>query len=421
MARFQYKGIDRYGKSVKGNIEATTEAEARKRAGLMGIKVRSIGVGGSSASRFDEWKPIQIDEKYNIKLQLTPPSVSFKEVTVFTRQLSVLITAGVSVIQSLEMMADQIENEYFKKILLGVRDKLKNGEDFADSLSRYPDAFDTLYSSLVKAGTAAGALDAMLLKLSGYLERSNKLRRQFIGAISYPAGVISVAFILIVFELVFVVPMFEGFFKEAGQKLPFFTQVIVDASRLMIDNIGKFIILVIAGVVGAKKWSQTTAGRAAIDRYMLKVPLFGTVITKIALARFATTMSTLVSGGVALIEALGVCAQASANVYIEAEINKVKEDVAKGISIADSMEKIPLIPKMMSGMIRVGEASGQLDQMFTKVAQFFEEEVDAAMAQVLKLMEPILFIVLGGLVGIVLVAMYLPIFDLAATQLGGGG
>lgn len=420
MARFKYKGIDRYGSSIKGSIEAANETEARKRASLMGIKVKSVSFGESSGSAYEDWKPIQIDEKYNIKLQLTPPSVSFKEVTVFTRQLSVLINAGVSVIQSLEMMATQTENEYFKKILLRVRDRIKNGEDFADALSRYSNVFDTLYSSLVRAGTAAGALDAMLLKLSGYLERSHKLRRQFIGAISYPLGVLAVAIILVIFMLVFVVPMFEGFFSEAGQELPAFTQLIVETSRLMIDNIVTLTILAIAAFFAARKFSQTTAGRKAIDRYMLKVPLFGSVIIKIALARFATTMSTLVSGGVALIEAIGVCAQASANVHIEAEIYRVKEDVAKGVAIADSMEKIDLIPKIMSGMIRVGEASGQLDQMFEKVAQFYEEEVDSAMAQVLKLMEPILFIVIGGLVGIVLIAMYLPIFDLAATQMGGG-
>lgn len=365
------------------------------------------------------WKPIQIDDKYNIKLQLTPPSVSFKEVTVFTRQLSVLVAAGVSIIHSIEMMADQAENEYFKKVLLGVRDRIKNGEEFAESLARYPDVFDTLYCSLIRAGTAAGALDAMLLKLSIYLERSNKLRRQFIGAISYPAGVVSIAIILVVFELIFVVPMFEGFFKEAGQDLPWFTQVIVSSSRILINNLGIFAAGAIALGVGIKKWSETINGRSLIDQYILKLPLFGQLITKIALARFATTMATLVAGGVALIESLSTCAQASANIHIESEINKVKTDVAKGLSVADSMEKIELIPKMMTGMIRVGEASGQLDQMFNKVAQFFEEEVDTAMAQVLKLMEPVLFVVLGGLVGVVLIAMYLPIFDLASTQLGG--
>lgn len=420
MPRFSYTGTDRSGRKSKGSIEAVHEAEARAKLRFLGIQGVSVQVGGIGSSESgSRWRPITIDKKGNISFQLSPPGVSFKEITIFTRQFSVLINAGVSVIQCLEMLSKQSENPYFREVIASVQRNIQSGSDLADALAKQPHVFSDLYCSLVRAGTASGALDKMLEKLSIYLERANKMRRQLISAVSYPATVVVVAVVLLLFELFFVVPMFQEYFEDAGQELPEFTLLVIGASNLLVDNAVVFFLSLGGAIFGISRYASTPKGREEIDRISLKIPIFGKVLTKIALARFSTTMATLIAGGVGLIETLEVCARATGNLKLEKDVLKIRSDVSGGQSIADSMDKHPVIPSMMSGMVRVGEASGQLDQMFTKISQFYEDEVDTVMSQVLKLMEPMLFVILGAVVGVVLIAMYLPIFDLANTQTGG--
>lgn len=417
MTRYSYKGVNRSGKSVSGQVDAESESEARAKLRFMGMRVQSLASGGSG-SRVS-WKPIEFGEDGKINVSLTPPSASFQDVTVFTKQLAVLINAGVSVVQCLEMLALQQTNAYFKHVLLTVQRNLQGGQELSDALGRHPDVFDELYCSLVKAGSSAGALDKMLDKLADYLERSSKLRRQLVGAVSYPAGIVVIAIVLLIVQLVFVVPMFKKQFEEAGQKLPAFTEVVIGASEGLISNAPFIIVLVILAVFGFRKWVSTTQGRFTFDKVLLRLPVMGEVLMKISLARFATTMSTLIGGGVSLIETLEICSRAAGNKFVEDEILKVKNSVSKGTSMADAMQQRPMMPLMMTGMVRVGESSGQLDGMFKKVASFYEDEVDAVLAQAMKMLEPALFVLLGGIVGVVLIAMYLPIFELASTQTGG--
>ena len=402
---------------MSGQVDAESEAQARVKLRFLGMRVRTISTGGSGSR--SSWKPIQIEPGGKITIALAPPSASSKDVTIFTKQLSVLVNAGVSVVQCLEMLAMQQSNPYFKHVVINVQRNIQSGQELSEALSRHPDVFDELYASLVKAGSAAGALDKMLEKLAEYLERSTKLRRQLVSAISYPAGVVVIAIVLLVIQLVFVVPMFKKQFDEAGQKLPAFTQLVIDASEGLISNAPVIVAICIAGYIVLNRWLKTSRGRYIFDQYSLKLPVMGNVLMKIALARFATTMSTLISGGVALIETLDICARAAGNKFIEEEILKVKLAVSKGTSIADAMNQRPMMPTMMTGMVRVGESSGQLDSMFKKVSDFYEDDVDVVVAQALKMLEPMLFVVLGGIVGVVLIAMYLPIFDLANTQTGG--
>ena len=417
MARYSYKGLGRTGRRASGSIEANDEAEARAKVRLLGVKIDSLQLGGASGSK-GTWRLIEIDSKKNIKLNLTPPGVGMKEVSIFTRQFSVLINAGVSVVQGLEMLAAQVENPYLKEVITSLKKSIQSGSDLSTALAKHPDVFSDLYCSLVSAGAASGSLDVMLDKLSGYLERANKLRSQFVGAISYPLVVIVVAAGLLLFELLFIVPMFEKFFADSGQELPQFTKIVIGVSHFLINNIVFFVAGCVAAGYFFNRWARTPAGRLQIDSFSLKIPVLGMLLQKIALARFASTMATLIAGGVGLIETLEICARASGNLAIERDVLKIKTDVSNGQSMADSMGKHAIIPVMMSGMVRVGEASGQLNLMFTKISQFYEEEVDTVMAQVLKLMEPLLFIVLGLVIGVVLIAMYLPIFDLASSQAG---
>lgn len=414
MGAYSYKGVNRSGRYVAGTVDAKDEAEAKAKIRFLGIKARSVSAGGSGSKM--AWKPFSLDAKGNVSIQLMPPSAKHSEIAVFTKQLSVLINAGVSVTQCFEMLADQVVNPYLKFVLDSVKRNIQSGMDMSESLAKFPDVFDELYCQLVRAGSAAGALDKMLDKLSNYLEKSTKLRRQLVGAITYPAGVIIIAALLLVFELLFVVPMFQKQFQEAGQKLPEFTQLVIDASNGLAKNLHFFIIGGIFLVVMFKRWLATTSGRYSFDKFALKLPIVGVVIMKVGLARFATTMATLIAGGVALIETLDICARASGNKFIEGEIFKVKAGVSKGQSMAEAMGQRPMMPPMMTGMVRVGEASGQLDIMFKKVSEFYEDEVDVTVAQALKMVEPLLFVFLGGAVAVVLIAMYLPIFDLANTQ-----
>lgn len=415
MAKFHYVGTDRSGRRKEGHIEAASESEAHSKASALGIKITRFE--GSGGGALKDWQIITKDDKGEIQINLVPPRVAFKEIVLFTRQLAVLVNAGVSVLQSIKMLEEQTTNWYFAKILGDIQKRIESGEELATAMERAPHVFDSLYSSLVRTGSASGALDKMLEKLSSYLEKSSKLRSQLFAALSYPVGIVVVAVVLVFFQLLFVVPMFEEFFADSGKELPQFTQMVIGASKLVVENVGSFLLGLVGGGLLFQRWSKTLEGRRIIDRYTLHIPIFGILIQKIALARFATTMSTLITGGVALIDALGTCGRASGNMHVEEQVEKLKRDVSNGQSLADSMEKVPVFPKMMSGMVRVGETTGQLDSMFQKVSLFYEDEVDTAIAQVLKMIEPFLFILLGGLVGIVLIAMYLPIFDLASTQL----
>lgn len=415
MPYYSYKGLDRFGNPVKSSIFSDSESEARKKLGFLGIKVSHVYEGQTASAG---WKPLFIDHKGNIHVQLTPPTVTSRELGIFTRQLSAMIDSGVSITQSLELLKQQSANPLFIYTIDQVSLMVQSGSELFVALEKFPNVFDKLYVSLVEAGSSSGQLDVILKRLSIYLEKSTKLMGQLKTALTYPTIVILLAFVITGGMVYFVVPMFAANYTESGKKLPDITQFVIDVSTFTKDNIFYILGLIAATIFATRSWLKTSQGRKTFDTYLLRVPLIGDVTRKIGVARFASTMSTLTSSGISIIEALDVCARASGNVYMWESFMNIKEGVVRGKGLAKPMKKFPtLFPPMVTGMVEVGEASGKIDQMLYKISEIYEEEVDLAVASMLKMIEPILFIVIGGIVGFILIAMYLPVFDMASTQM----
>ncbi len=413
MPQYTYSGRNRAGQSMKGVISAPTDAEARGKLRIMGVMVSSLKApkGSNTKDGKDELPPL-IDFE---KIPFLQTKVKTSELAVFTKQLSVMTDAGLSIIQSLAMLASTTDNPKLRRTLSEIRDQLERGLDLATAMEKHPKVFNSLFCSLVRAGQNSGQLDVMLRRLSIYIEKANKLRKQLISALSYPLVVLVIAVLMTGVMLLFVVPMFAKNYEDSGKELPGLTSMVISWSHAL-ENHFMMIIGVMSGVYFLfNKWKATPAGAQQFDLFLLKVPLFGTVISKIAIARFASTMSTLTASGIAIIEALETCAKASGNLIIEQEILNIREEVSKGKGLAVPMEKSPWFPPLVVGMIAIGEASGGLDVMLEKIANFYEDDVDSALAGLLKMIEPIMFVLIGTIVGFILLAMYLPIFDLAST------
>jgi type IV pilus assembly protein PilC len=415
MGEFRYTGISKNGSNVSGKITAKSEVEARAMLRLMGTSVNAFGGEGQAKDYYF----FRIKPGGRIELKFGKPGVKGGEIAVFTKQLSVMIDAGVSIVQALDMLANQSPNPTLREALAKVREGVETGMDLSVSMSKHPHVFDSLYVSLIEAGQSSGQLDVMLKRLSLYIEKATKLRKQLVSALSYPAIIVCLAVGMTAMMLIFVVPMFAKNYEESGRALPGITQMVIDASNFLQNSFHWIILAIIGIVIGFKKWRETPAGRARFDAILLKVPVFGGLMQKISIARFASTMGTLVSSGISIIEALQVCAKASGNKVIEAEILKIREAVQQGKGIAGPMSQSPMFPPMVFSMVSIGEASGRLDQMLEKVATFYEDDVDSAMAAALKMIEPAMFVVIGGIVGFILLAMYAPVFDMASNADGG--
>lgn len=413
MGDYPYVARNRSGKTIKGKISAKTEVEARAMLRLMGMNVTSFG-SNDDPSLVKRYGPIVIKPGGQIEIKLGgKPRVKGSDLAVFTKQLSVMIDAGVSIVQGLDMLAKTTSNETMKEALVGVREGVEGGLDLAAAMAKHPYAFDSLYCSLVEAGQSSGQLDVMMKRLSTYIEKAEKLRKQLVSALSYPVIILVLAVAMTTLMLLFVVPMFAKNYEDSGRALPALTQMVIDASKQLQENF--HIIAAVVFVVGFlfKKWKQTPAGQRQWDAIMLKLPVFGNLIKKIALARFASTMGTLVASGISIIEALQVCSKAAGNHVIATDIIKIRDAVEQGKGLAAPMAQLPLFPPMFQSMVSIGEASGRLDSMMEKVASFYEDDVDSAMAAALKMIEPAMFVLIGGIVGFILIAMYLPVFDMA--------
>lgn len=408
MAMFDYSGRDRSGQKVTGRLDAKSLAEAQQILRLMGVGAAKIkgDTGGASGS-------VQMPAFLNKLFEKR--TVSDSDLVTFTKQLSVMIDAGVSVIKSLEILENQATNPVMSRAIGSVRGQVERGLELGDALEKNPKIFDQLYCSLVRAGTASGQLDVILRRLSGYIEKNAKLKRQLFGAMFYPGMVISIAIALTVFMLVVIVPILASTFLEAGQKLPDLTVFVLDASRFLQDNFLFMIGGLFLGGFLFKKWISTPDGRYRWDTIVLKIPLVGTLIQKISIARFSSTTATLVASGVGITDVLLVSAKVLGNKVLEASIARVREGVIQGKGMGLPLSQESYFPKMVTSMISIGETSGRLDTMLEKVSDFYEEEVDVALAALLKAIEPIMFVVIGGIVGVILIAMYLPVFDLASV------
>ncbi len=402
MPVFTYRGTNKTGATVQGERTAGTKAEVKATLQREQITVSKLSEKG---------------KEFNI------PSfgggVDSKELAIFTRQFSVMIDAGLPLVQCLEILAGQQENITFQKILNGVRGSVEGGATLSASMKQYEKVFDPLYYNMVEAGETGGILDTILQRLSSYIEKNVKLKRAVQSAMIYPAAVLSIAGGVIILLLWKVVPIFTQLFNGLGVDLPLPTRIVIMLSNFVGSIYGFIIALFFAGGIFAlKSWYGTPQGRMALDTVILKIPLIGPLMRKIAVARFTRTLGTLISSGVPILEGLDITARTSGNAVVERAITQTRKAVEAGRSLVDPLKDTGVFPGMVTQMIGVGEQTGAMDAMLQKIADFYEDEVDAAVKDLLTAMEPIMIVVLGVVVGGIVISMYLPLFSLIGKLAG---
>jgi len=338
--------------------------------------------------------------------------VPAKELAIFVRQFSVMIDAGLPLVQCLEILGSQQENKTFAKILQQTRMDVEGGATLADAMRKHPKAFDDLFVNMIAAGEAGGILDTILKRLATYIEKAVKLKAQVKGAMVYPIAVISIAGIVIAVILWKVIPTFASMFEGLGATLPLPTRLVIAASNWFVRILPFLVVFLVAGVFAFKRYYATYGGRRVIDRMILKMPIIGILMQKIAVARFCRTLATLISSGVPILDGLEITARTSGNAIVEDAIMAVRKGVESGLTVAQPLKESGVFPPMVVQMIGVGEQTGALDAMLSKIADFYEEEVDQAVANLLTLMEPVMILFLGITVGGIVISMYLPLFDL---------
>lgn len=363
--------------------------------------------------------PNRIKEKGKLfGLSFSFGSISTRDLVIFTRQLSTMIDAGLPLVRGLDIIASQHPNQKFKQVIVRVKEDVEAGSTFADSLAKHPKVFSNLYTQLVKAGETGGVLDVILQRLASYLEKMDSIKRKIKGAMVYPSIVISVAIMVLAIVIIFVVPVFAEMFKDMGTSLPALTQLVVDISFFTRHNI-LYILIAVAAIfflVGFS-YSRSYRIRRLFDAFLLKLWLVGPLLLKTVISRFCRTLATLTAGGIAILDSLEITAKASGNIITEEAILEARKSISEGQTLAEPLMARPkLFPPMVVQMISVGEQTGALEDMLNKIADFYEEEVDIAVASLLSALEPIMITVLGATVGVIVVSMYLPMFKLVATM-----
>ncbi len=339
-------------------------------------------------------------------------SVSAKSLSIFTRQFSVMINAGLPLVQCLEILGTQEPNKTFAKIIMQVRSDVESGSSLADAMRKHPKAFDNLYTNMIAAGEAGGILDTILQRLATYIEKNVKLKSQVKSAMIYPIAVIAVAAVVVAVILWKVIPTFASLFTSLGATLPLPTRIVVAMSNFLVDYMLLIVAIIVVIIFSLRQYYKTYRGRRVIDGIFLKLPVLGMLLRKIAVARFCRTLSTLTSSGVSILEGLDITARTAGNSIIEDAVLYVRKQVETGKTISDPLRETGVFPPMVCQMISVGEGTGQLDTMLSKIADFYEEEVDTAVAGLMKLLEPIIIVILGTVIGFIVVAMYMPMFSL---------
>jgi len=350
--------------------------------------------------------------------------VKAKDLAIFTRQFSVMIDAGLPLVQCLEILAQQQENKFFAMVLTQIRQDVEEGSTLSAAMGRHPKVFDQLFVNMIDAGEAGGILDLILQRLSTYIEKIVKLRRDVVSALIYPAAVIVIAVLVIAVIMIFVIPSFQNIFTGLlgpGEQLPLPTRIVVGFSDFL-AGIGGLVILgaIVGAVIGSRAYYKTPKGRRHIDKFTLKIPIIGQILRKIAVARFSRTLATLLSSGVPILQSLEITARTAGNTVIEDAINKVRVGVERGESVVEPLKASEVFPNMVSQMIGIGEQTGALDAMLGKIADFYEQEVDSAIASLLTLIEPIMIGFLGVTIGSIVIAMYLPLFTLIGKMAASG-
>lgn len=396
MPVFTFRGTNRAGATVTGEQVASSKSEL-----VNNLKRQQINVTKMS------------EKGKEFNLPTFGGGVDSKELAIFTRQFSVMIDAGLPLVQCLEILASQQENKVFQKVLTGTRSAVEGGSTLSASMRQYEKVFDALYVNLVEAGETGGILDTILQRLSAYIEKNVKLKRAVKSALVYPVAVLSVAAGVIVLLLWKVVPIFATLFLGLGVALPLPTRIVIGLSNFIGSIFGFLILVAIVGaIIGLKVWYGTPTGRMAIDRTLLKLPLMGILLRKIAVARFTRTLGTLISSGVPILEGLEITARTAGNAVIEKALLEVRKALEAGRNLADPLKDSNVFPGMVTQMIGVGEQTGAMDAMLQKIADFYEDEVDAAVKDLLAALEPMMIVFLGVVVGGIVISMYLPLFTL---------
>lgn len=343
---------------------------------------------------------------------LQPEKVRLKELVVYSRQLSVLIDAELPLIQSLNILVEQTKNKYFKKVISTVREDVEAGASLNQAKRKFPKVFDDLYCNLIGSGEQSGSLDIMLRRIADYEEKVVKLRSQIRQAMMYPSAILTFSVLVVIFLMWKVIPVFANIFKELNAKLPALTSVTMGVSSFVAGNILFIFLGIIAIVVAFRFYRRTDGGRHVTDRIMLRVPLFGSLMSKVGISRMTRTLSTLLSGGVNMLECLKITSSTSGNIIMEETVMDVRRQVSEGRTLSDSFKETGRFPFLLTQMVSVGEATGTLDEMLSKLADFYDDEVNTTVASMLSIMEPLLLIFVGALVGGIVISMYLPIFNL---------
>ncbi len=397
MPYFIWKGINSYGEKRKGVIEAPNLDAARGHLKKIRITVTKV-----------KEKPKDLFEN----IAFFQPKVTSKNVVIFTRQLSTMIDAGLPLVQGLEILGNQEENPTFKKIIIQIRSDVETGTTFADALKKHPKAFDSLFCNMVEAGEIGGILDTILARLTIFMEKSISLKKRVKGAMLYPLICLCISILILGIILLFVVPVFEKMFADFGSALPIPTQIVVNMSKFVQHNFLYGIVFIALCIFAFKKFYATEKGELKIDAMILQLPVVGDLVRKVAVAKFSRTLGTMLKSGVPILESLNVVAKTSGNKVIEKAIFRTAEAISEGRPIAEPLEETGVFPGMVVQMINVGEAVGALDAMLEKIADFYDEEVDQAVDNLTAMIEPFMMVFLGGMIGGLVVAMYLPIFKL---------
>jgi type IV pilus assembly protein PilC len=399
MPIYKWEGKTLKGSIKKGEMEAPSEAAIRIHLRQQSIIPTKIAAKGKE-----------------IKISLpTRKKVPQRSIAIFTRQLATMIDAGLPLVQSLDILSSQQENKTFKKIIREIREDVEGGSTFAGALKKHPSIFDDLYTNLVVAGEEGGILDNILTRLSNYIEKAEALKKKVKSAMIYPAIIVSVAILVVIILMIFVIPVFETMFKSAGQSLPLPTLIVLTMSKIIKKYIVVIIPLAILFVYLFRKFYKTEAGKTLVDRLLLKVPVFGMLLKKVSVARFARTLGTLVSSGVPILDGLLIVSKTAGNRTIETAILNARASIREGETIAEPLGRSGIFPPMVIQMISVGESTGALDSMLSKIADFYDDEVDVAVSNLTSLLEPFLMVFLGVVIGGVVIAMYLPIFQMASA------
>ena len=396
MPEFKYTAVSKGGKAIEGELEAEDLESAKTLLTRQGFSIEKL-----------KKKPKEIN--------IFPEKVTEKDIVVFTRQFSVMISAGLPLVQCLSLLSSQAENKTFAKTIGEIRQSVETGDTFSDALRKHPKTFETLYSNMIEAGEVGGILDTILVRLANFMEKAMKLKAKVKSAMVYPIAIVVIAVVVIAFLMIFVIPTFVQMFDEMGGSLPGPTKIVMQTSGLFVDHWWKMILGGAAFMYFFKRFYSTEKGMLIVDTYALKAPVFGPLIRKVAVAKFTRTFGTLISSGVPIIQALDIVARTAGQKVVENAILGTIDSIKEGQTLSAPLSRSKVFPAMVVQMIDVGEETGALDTMLEKIADFYDDEVDAAVEALTSLLEPILMVFLGVVIGFIVVAMYLPIFQMASA------